>query len=62
MLFTKVKVPSLNVEHDQTARMRMRSNFVRFCKYRFICVVAQVTSPVFLLSNVKEKASYYTHC
>ena len=54
MLFTKVNVPSLNVEPDQTARMRLWSNFIRFCKACF-CVVAQVTSPVFLLSNTKEK-------
>ena len=45
------KGPSLN---DQTARMRLWSNFVRSCEYRF-CVVAQVNTPVFLLSNVKEK-------
>ena len=37
MLFTKVKVPSLNVEPDQTMRMRLWSNFVRYCKYRFLC-------------------------
>ena len=37
MLFTKVKVPSLNVEPDQTARMRLWSNLIRFCKYRFLC-------------------------
>ena len=41
MLFAKVKVPSLNVERnngpDQTARMRLWSNFIRFCKYRFLC-------------------------
>ena len=54
MLFTKVKVPSLNAEPVQTARNRLWSNFIRFCKDRF-CVVAQVTSPVFLLSNTKEK-------
>ena len=53
MLFTKVKVPSFNVEPDQTARMRLWRNFIRFCKYRF-CVVAQVTSHVFVLSNVVE--------
>ena len=34
-MFTKVKIPSLNVEPDQTARMRLWSNFIRFCKYRF---------------------------
>ena len=54
MLFTKAKVPSLNLEPDQTMRMRLWSNIIRFCKDRF-CVVAQVTSPVFLLSNTKEK-------
>ena len=36
--------------------MRLWSNFVCFFKYRFFCVVAQVTSPVFLLSNVKLHA------
>ena len=35
MLFTKVKVPSFNVEPNQTARMRLWSNFIRFCKYCF---------------------------
>ena len=35
MLFTEVKVPSLNVEPDQTVRMRLWSNFIRFCKDRF---------------------------
>ena len=37
MLITKVEVPSLNVEPDQTARMRQWSNFITFCKYRFLC-------------------------
>ena len=37
MLFTKVKVPPLNVEPDQTARMRLWFNFNRFYKYRFLC-------------------------
>ena len=37
MLFTKVKVPSLNVEPGQPARMHLWSNFIRFCKYRFLC-------------------------
>ena len=37
MLFTKVKVPSLNVEPDQFARMHLKSNVIRFCKYRFLC-------------------------
>ena len=39
MLFGKVKLPSLNVERnngpDHTARMRMWTNFIRFCKYHF---------------------------
>ena len=37
MLITKVKVPSLNVEPDETERMRLWSNFISFCKYRFLC-------------------------
>ena len=56
-----VKVPSLNLEPDQTARMRLWSNIIRFCKDRF-CVVAQVTSPVFLLSNTKAKIARIVAC
>ena len=37
MLFTKVKVPSLNVQPDQTVRMHLWSNFIHFSKYRFLC-------------------------
>ena len=41
MLFAKVKLPSLNVERnkgpDHTARTRLWSNCIRFCKYRFLC-------------------------
>ena len=37
MLFSKVKIPSLNVEPVQTARMRLWSNVFRYCKYRFLC-------------------------
>ena len=43
MLFdnVKVKIPSLNVERnngpDHTARMGLWSNFIQFCKYRFLC-------------------------
>ena len=37
MLFTKVKVYSLNVEPNQTVRMHLWSNFIRFCKYHFLC-------------------------
>ena len=41
MLFAKVKVPSLNVERnngpDHIAGMRLWSNFIRFCNYRFLC-------------------------
>ena len=36
MLFTMVKVPSLNAEPDQTAGMRLSSNFIHFSKYRFL--------------------------
>ena len=59
MLFTMVKVPSLNAEPDQTAGMRLSSNFIHFSVF---CFVAQVTSPVFPLSNVKEKATNCMHC
>ena len=37
MLFTEVEVPSLNVKPDHTVRMRLWSNFIRFCKYHFLC-------------------------
>ena len=37
MLFTEVKVPSLNVKPDHTVRMGLWSNFIRFCKYHFLC-------------------------
>ena len=41
ILFANVNIPSLNVERnsgpDHTARMRLWNNFIRFCKYRFLC-------------------------
>ena len=41
MLFGKVNIPSLNVERNNgpkhMARMSLWSNFIRLCKYRFLC-------------------------
>ena len=62
VLFAKVKAPSLNVERnngpDHTVQRPLWSNFIRFCKYCLLCR----GSSVFLLSNIKEKATNCMHC
>ena len=57
MLLTKVKVPSLDVEPDETARMRLWSNFISFCKYRFLC-----RGSGDITSQSQGKATNCTHC